>query len=91
MIEEEAEKQRALQERKALKRERFLNIRQGPKIGVGDYVWLSLNAQKIYGNKMKDKGDVEEGPFKVVHHENFNTYQVSLGQGVVASISVDDL
>ncbi|KAL2930553.1 hypothetical protein RDABS01_035963 [Bienertia sinuspersici] len=30
-------------ERKALKRERFLNIRQGPKIGVGDYVWLSLN------------------------------------------------
>lgn len=63
---------------------------QGPRFDVGDFVWLDLNAAKLHP-KLTNKGkSLEEGPYKVVHREGFNTFQVMLGQEVV-SFGKDDL
>ena len=75
-------------ERKALKHERLLTLRQEPKIKVGDSIWLSLHLQKTYEDVI---GRDNEGPFKVVHHENFVKYQISLGDGKVISVPIEGI
>lgn len=69
----------------------MLSIRKGAPFEVGDYVWLSLEAQKVYGSNKGKHNAIEERPFKVVHHENFDKYQVLLGQGVCATLAALDL
>lgn len=58
---------------------------------VGDYVWLSLDAQKLHHKLQGKENDIEEGPFKVVHRENYDTFQILLGKGVCASFKQEDL
>lgn len=54
-------------------------------------MWLSLSAQKLHSNAKGKTEPIKEGPFKVVHRENYDTFQVLLGDGVCASLSAGDL
>lgn len=54
----------------SLETRQLLQIQQTSPINVGNYVWLSPAALKLYHNSKSDQAPVEEGPFKVVHHDN---------------------
>lgn len=69
--------------------ETSLAIIQQPPYDIGDYVWLGLEAQRLHP-QLHGK-NIEEGPFKVVHREGYDKFQVLLGQGVCATFYKDDL
>ena len=62
-----------------------------PPFDIGDYVFLSLSAQKFHNNNKGKDEPIEEGPFEIVHRENYDTFQVMLGKGVIASLAASDL
>lgn len=77
--------------KKQSREDQLLSLQHKAPFDVGDYVWLSLEAQKAFYNSKEKQAAMEEGPFKVVHHDNFDTYQVLLGQGVCVSFNASDL
>lgn len=76
---------------KADRRASVLNAWKKPPFDVGDFVFLSLNAQKVYNNSKGKQENIEEGPFKIVHREGYDTFQILLGQGVCVSMAAEDL
>lgn len=68
--------------------ETSLAMIQNPPYDVGDFVWLNLEAQKLHP-KLKGK-EIEEGPFKVVHREGYDKFQVLITQGVCANFDKFD-
>lgn len=71
--------------------EENLAIIQEAKFEVGDYVWLALDAKKLDSKLQGKSKELEEGPFKVVHREGYETYQVLLGEGMCATFNKGDL
>ncbi|KMS95930.1 hypothetical protein BVRB_003660 [Beta vulgaris subsp. vulgaris] len=51
-----------------------LHLRQDSRLSEGDYVWLSLSAQKLHIDHKNDE-PMDEGPFKVVKKLGFDTYK----------------
>ena len=77
--------------KKDKQQERMLQLVRKTPFEIGDYVWLSLNAQKFYDNQKGKHESYDERPFQIVHRENYDTFQVLLGDGVCASLRADDL
>jgi hypothetical protein len=77
--------------KKDKQQDRVLQLVRKSPFEIGDYVWLSLSAQKLYNNRKDKHESFDEGPFKIVHRENYDTFQVLLGEGVCASLSANDL
>ncbi|KAL2937864.1 Splicing factor 1, partial [Bienertia sinuspersici] len=46
------------------RRDQVLNMRRGTNFQEGDYVWLSLNAQKLHVDHKNDE-PMDEGPFRI--------------------------
>lgn len=78
-------------QRKEKKKEHLLQMTRKPPFDIGDYVFLSLSAQKFHNNNKGKDEPIEEGPFEIVHRENYDTFQVMLGKGVIASLAASDL
>lgn len=77
--------------KKQEKNDHLLALHHKVPFSVGDYVWLSMDAQQAYNGSNRNTTTMEEGPFKIVHHVNFDTYQVLLGQGICVSFKATDL
>lgn len=73
------------------RRANMLSLRNQHPFEIGEYVFLSLNAQKIFNNSRGKNEPLEEGPFKIVHRENYDTFQVLLGAGICATMRASDL
>ncbi|KAL2904146.1 Serine/threonine-protein phosphatase 6 regulatory subunit 3, partial [Bienertia sinuspersici] len=67
--------------RKAMAQQRVLQITQKPPFDIGDYVWLTLDKQKLHEKLHGKEENMDEGPFKVVHRVDYDTFQVLLGRG----------
>lgn len=72
------------------RRAKLLHLRHTSGFVEGDYVWLSLAAQKLHINH-KDGEPMDEGPFKVVNKLGYDTYKVLLGHGICATLQSSDL
>ncbi|XP_057252335.1 uncharacterized protein LOC125499577 [Beta vulgaris subsp. vulgaris] len=75
---------------KKARRASVLHLRQDSRLSEGDYVWLSLSAQKLHIDHKNDE-PMDEGPFKVVKKLGFDTYKVQLGRGICATLGGVDL
>ncbi|KAL2922128.1 Two-component response regulator ORR10 [Bienertia sinuspersici] len=58
---------------------------------VSDYVWLNMEANNRMLSTKDPNSTMEECPFKVVHHEGYERYQVLLGQGICATFDASEL
>ncbi|KAL2941844.1 Two-component response regulator ORR9 [Bienertia sinuspersici] len=58
---------------------------------VSDYVWLNMEANNRMLSTKDPNSTMEESPFKVVHHEGYERYQVLLGQGICATFDASEL
>ncbi|KAL2925688.1 Maintenance of telomere capping protein 6, partial [Bienertia sinuspersici] len=76
---------------KAMAQQRVLQITQKPPFDIGDYVWLTLDKKKLHEKLHGKEENMDEGPFKVVHRVDYDTFQVLLGRGVCASFKQCDL
>lgn len=76
--------------KKVKKEEKLLNMVKPTAFDVGDFVWLSLHAQKTFDNSQGKYAKVEEGPFKIVHREGYDRFQLMLGDQV-ATFDAQDL